>query len=246
MAIDFGKLVYLEVQKTGSSYICEFLNNTCTLERVRWDHHVPVADDYDPDTFYFNSIRHPLSTYFSLYRYGFNNRGALAQRLQKEGYGALYDRLDPEAFDKWLKFVLDDANAELVAIDFHKHAGRLDIGLQTYRYLRLSFAFPYRLFDQLDRNEDLYAAFSEKRIVDFTVRQECMNDDLIRLSMQMKPEFFEAERVRTFLNQESRVNKASEKHVQYTLSKEARRLLLQKEKFILSIFYPDSVAALAG
>ena len=63
---DYGKLVYLDLQKTGSRFVVDFLEATCKLSLRSGDEHTFVREDYDPDTYYFITVRHPETQYSSL------------------------------------------------------------------------------------------------------------------------------------------------------------------------------------
>lgn len=75
---DFDRFVYLDLQKTGSTYVAHFLRYSSKLKLVKRKGHMFITDDYDPSKLYFISIRHPLKIYSSLYRYGLQKkRGTL-------------------------------------------------------------------------------------------------------------------------------------------------------------------------
>ena len=76
---DFGKIVYLEMQKTGSTFVNSFLRECCLLEEISYKKHGVVRDDYASDKFYFITIRHPYDLYSSLYRYGLDGQGAFTK-----------------------------------------------------------------------------------------------------------------------------------------------------------------------
>ena len=42
---DFGKFVYLDVEKTGSTYISAFLEQHANLQRKKFKKHARVTDD---------------------------------------------------------------------------------------------------------------------------------------------------------------------------------------------------------
>ena len=82
--IDFGKIVYLDVQKTGSSFVARFLGECTTLPERSRHRHAP-AKALRPDAFYFTTVRAPLSQYISLFQYGLQGRGGMVERFREAG-----------------------------------------------------------------------------------------------------------------------------------------------------------------
>ena len=102
---DYGKLVYLDLQKTGSRFVVDFLESTCKLDLRSGDEHTFVREDYDPDKYYFITVRHPETQYSSLYRYGLGgNKGFVYRSIINSGREDLYDAENPR-FNDWLEFV---------------------------------------------------------------------------------------------------------------------------------------------
>jgi Sulfotransferase family len=137
---EYSDFVYLDVQKTGSGFTSKFLAHCCTSKQLRFKKHGRIREDYNPDKFYFITVREPLSQYISLYRYSLGRKGAMFRRLEKDGHGDLYAP-DNETFNRWMAFVLDEKNAELLGEGF-QHAARTGIGLQTYRFIVLALQSP--------------------------------------------------------------------------------------------------------
>ena len=96
---DYGKLVYLDLNKTGSKFILSFFNACLKFNLLKEREHEPVRDDYSPYAFHVISIRHPYSQYSSLFRYGLDKKGLVYQRLCKSGYEPLYSAKN---FNAWL------------------------------------------------------------------------------------------------------------------------------------------------
>ena len=49
---DYGKLVYLDLNKTGSKFILSFFRECLKFELLKEREHEPVRDDYSPDAFH--------------------------------------------------------------------------------------------------------------------------------------------------------------------------------------------------
>ena len=110
---DYGKLVYLDVQKTGSTFICAFLRECAKLGLHHSEQHARVAEAR-PGTIYAISVRHPLEQYVSLFRYGLDEKGAVFSRIKSIGREDLYHA---DGFDDWIRFILDAANAKVLGDD---------------------------------------------------------------------------------------------------------------------------------
>ena len=80
---DFGRIIYLDVEKTGSTFISKFLQENMACQRVRKVKHGRIGNDFKKDSFYFISVRNPLSQYLSLYRYGCGGKGGSTNHWRK-------------------------------------------------------------------------------------------------------------------------------------------------------------------
>jgi len=180
---EFETFVYLDVQKTGSTFVSYLLTQSSTEKALIFRKHLPVGDRYDPKKFHFITVRDPLDQYISLYSHGCGGAGGLSRRLRKRGFGDLYDSTWA-GFRRWIKFVLREENAELLDDDYGSHANaalRQVIGFQTYRYLELAMLDPIETLCRCLSKDDVRAAHKEKGIVNFTVRHESFNKDMERL-----------------------------------------------------------------
>ena len=102
---EFETFMYLDVQKTGSTFISNLLAEFSSEEVQKYRKHGRVEVRYDPKKFYFITVRNPFDQYVSLYSHGCAGMGGLARRLRKRGRGDLYDSTW-EGFRHWLKFIL--------------------------------------------------------------------------------------------------------------------------------------------
>ena len=135
---DFGKLVYLDLHRTGSTYTTRFLRHSLILEEKKFVKHDWVRGDFNPHTFYFMTIRHPLAMYQSLYAYGSEGKGFIFQRLKQEQLQSVY-----KTFDHFVAFMLDENNAELLGERYSKKLA-LRTGFMSFRYLKLSLQYPLK------------------------------------------------------------------------------------------------------
>lgn len=200
---DFGKLAYLDVHKTGSGYVSRFLNSCCTLEQVRFAKHDWVKDDYRPDCFYFITIRHPVDMWSSLYRYGLDQRGAVYLHLRNANLVSVY-----QSFNSFVEFCLDERNAALLGFEYDTKVSE-QVGLMSFRFLKLSLQFPMQQIHRCITNGKSLKTLEEKFITSLEMKNEDLNRYLEELSVEMFPQYFDEEKVRTFMRSEFRVNKST-------------------------------------
>ena len=178
---DFGSFCYLDVQKTGSTFISDFLRRHCAGREVAFKKHgVVSADAVRPGTLYFISARDPVDLYRSLYAYGYGGEGRLRRRLAEVGAPAsVYDGT-PAGFVAWLGYVLDPANHALLSPKYSAEEAAL-YGFQTHRFLQLSFADPLRTVRRFRTRADVTEAYARRRLHSTVVRNETLSADLARL-----------------------------------------------------------------
>lgn len=233
---DFGSLVYLDVQKTGSTYVSKFLQECCILEEKKYMKHYPVSTDYSTDKFYFISVRNPFEQYPSLFQYGIDGKGGLFRAVKEAGFRELY-KPDNESFNKWLKFILSEDTTVLMDRAYSKVAKRLGIGPLTYRYLVLSMAQPMRKIHAAKNVQDLEQIYKDNKIANFVVKTETMDDDLAEMSTSVVPDYFNQEKVHSFLNQKSKLNTSTKiASTNFDIAPDIKSLLEQKERLLLNIY----------
>ena len=233
---DFGKLVYLDLQKTGSTFVSRFLNATCNLRLVKESKHGRIRDRGHPSIFYFITVRHPVSQYSSLFRYGLDGRGALYERLAHRGMGFLY-RKDVESYNQWLRFVLDFRNAEVLGEGFERIPRDYDLGFLSYRYLMLSLPQPEKTILQKPKSVDIIEYAREKSIANHIIYNESFNEGLRELAMRIKPEFFDQASVDQFFREEKRVNASTVSAGEVNeIDRGVYESIVRKERILLSLY----------
>lgn len=233
---DFGKLVYLDLQKSGSTFVSQFLNETCNLPRVKEIKHGRIGRDYRKYRFYFITIRHPVSQYSSLFRYGLDRKGALYDRLAKQGKASLY-QADTTSFNEWLRFMLDFNNASLLGEGFEKIPESYNLGFLSFRYLMLSMAHPVKTALKKPATIDLLQYAKEKSIVDYVIFNERLQEGLVNLAKNVKPEYFDQTRVNEFFSKERKINASTVKaDTIKEIDGDVYRLITEKERILLSFY----------
>ena len=236
---DFGRIVYLDMEKTGSTYVSKFLQQTCNLPEVRYEKHVPVRDSFSHTAFYFITIRHPLSLYSSLYRYGLDGRGGVFHRLERNNLLKVYSD-----FDEFLNFVLSPENALALGGGYTPDIAR-NIGFMSFRFLKLSLQYPLRNIDwYIARKNSLWKfAFptsvmklQQQFITQLEIKNENLQDELAHFALERFPEYFDETLVRAFLSESERSNESKTKASQLdvALSKNVLKTLKSRERLLWS------------
>ena len=135
IVIDYGELVYLDPQKTGSGFTRALLETACILEeRQVQRHRVDSPSGINEDAFFFITIRYPAKIYSSLFRFGLDGNGGLFKRLTGSGYGHLYNQ---DRFEDWATFVLSDTSQEVLGEKFGAISTFRGLGIVSSRFLNL-------------------------------------------------------------------------------------------------------------
>ena len=226
---DFGKLAYLDVHKTGSSYVSDFLNTCCTLQQVRFSKHDWVREDYRQDCFYFITIRDPVDMWSSLYRFGLDKKGDVYSRLYKIGLLSKY-----ESFNSFVEFCLNEKNANLLGFDFNYEISKL-IGFMSFRFLKLSLRYPMKQIRQCINNGLNLQTLENNFITKLEIKNEKLDEGLINLSTKLYPEYFNAEKVSEYMHSNSKVNESKiSKYEIDSLSDKTLECLHHKESLLIS------------
>ena len=230
---DYGKLVYLDVQKTGSTFICAFLRECAKLGLHHSEQHARVAAAR-PGTTYAISVRHPLEQYVSLFRYGLDEKGAVFSRIKSSGRADLYHA---DGFDDWMRFILDAANSKVLGEGYADVAG-LGIGFQTWRFLALSLVNPSERLLQsgVESVNDIYR---QHNIASVYLRNESLNADLRERLVSVHPDLFDLEKAEAMLSKGDRVNASTTQIARTKLPPDINEVFLRKEAFLLDQFYPN-------
>ncbi|MBK4214756.1 hypothetical protein JJJ17_02330 [Paracoccus caeni] len=234
--LDFGQLVYLDVQKTGSMYVAAFLRASCRLPLIKAVQHGRI-DTRDPSAVHVISVRDPLQQYLSIFRYGLDRRGALYHSLKQRDAEEVY-KPTQEGFEEFVQIMLSADLAPILHKDFAAPARKFDIGFMTFRHLLLALPQPLATLNATP-GPALSKTYGEKRLWTDVLRQENLTTDLRNLIARY-PHLLDADRAETFLAEQATINAAvSGAHLRPVLSETTTALLRQKESLIYSEFYPD-------
>src|SRR5215469_2824845 len=205
---EFETFVYLDVPKTGTSFIASVLKKFSKERLVKKVLHTGVEMEYDASKFHFISVRDPFQQYLSLYSFGCQSKGKLFTRLSKGGFAGLYDG-SPGGFSDWLAFILEPRSAGFLP-EFGDHnlrhiAGMM--GFQSYRVLQLAMSDAENVLARCSNREEVEAAFKSRNIVQYTIKTETLRTDLDNLLVtRLAPSMRNLRRARRYIAEESARN----------------------------------------
>ena len=238
---EYQTFAYLDVPKTGSSFISYLLQTHCSEEELFFKKHKGVEDRFDKSKFYFITVRDPLDQYISLYSSGCTGGGSLFRRLSKRGYGDFYDSTW-KGFRRWLKFVLEPENAQYLGNRSTMYAGPLHdvLGYQSFRFLELALLDPEKNLAECRTKDDVREAYKAANIAKDVVRHETFRADLKQLiTGPLRNSFADLDETLAFLEKDVKVN-ASDRVDQLTddptLNRKSRDLVEEREWFLKETF----------
>lgn len=203
--VEYEHVCYLDVQKTGSTFVQAFLERHMRGEPLRVAKHGRLDGRPDPEKFYFITCRRPLDLYLSLFSSGCDGRGALRRRLVRAGREGLYERT-PAGLVRWLEFVLDERNAPLLGEGYAD--GRVELyGFQTHRFLSLALDRAGPRLAKADGESDLSRLFARKAVARAVLSTERLNDGLAELARtDLRPHLADADAALAALQAAKRLN----------------------------------------
>lgn len=225
---EFPSFVYLDLQKTGSNFVVEFLRLFARETPIELSRHKPVLER-DPSKFYFITVRDPLDQYLSLYSFGCAGRGRFRKRVGAEMYDGT-----AAGFSAWLKFTLDERNREQSneMKRYAKSGIAAFAGYQMYRFLNLSFASPWDVFAACRSAEDLRGAFHTRHIWDEALRNEELSPALTSLVKRvLAPHVTDVDEAIAWLAADERRNASErvDKAEGFTVSDDDKRMIQERE-----------------
>jgi hypothetical protein len=178
---EFPSFTYLDVEKTGSTFIFQVLGDFASEEAIQRNHHMPMPADCDRSKFYFISVRDPLDAYISLYSFGCQAQGKVYAKLSRRGLDHHYDGTT-EGFNQWLTFALRKKNAHFISGDSlaDSDIGNM-LGPQSYRYLRLAIPDAREALESCTTRREILALYEKEKLPGFVVRHETFVKSLSEL-----------------------------------------------------------------
>ncbi|PLS20320.1 hypothetical protein [Neptunicoccus cionae] len=246
--LDYGSFCYLDVQKTGSSFVVDFLKRHVAGEPVKFFKHRRVSfkrAKQDGETFYFITARDPLDQYKSLYHFGLTKPNSpIRRRLDAHFSGG--DSLYAEGaagFHNWLEFMLDPQNARFYEAPYAEtHADMF--GYMTHRFLTLGLPGKHKELNAFKDREQVLRRYKNKGLPKAVIRNESLNADLAALiKSELGPNLLDAEAaVNELMTSDTRINASNRDDAKDDLSDDLLRAVQDREWFLFQqLGYPAYV-----
>lgn len=239
----FGNIIYLNVEKTGSSFVRFFLDNNLVASTGQFSPLKQPNEPLRPDHTYITTVRDPLAQYVSLFRFGVAGAGSLYNNLKPYRLSKLYETASVANFEKWLAFVLNPRVAKYTGDGFGKSRPKL-FGMMTFRYLNMVIQNPEHHLGKRQNRDGMQRVYEANRYPATVLRNENLNDDLFAFSQseQVRSYFKPAADVRKWLDTVPKVNtsQASTAFDYSRMSAELKARVKEREWFLYQNFYPQN------
>lgn len=250
--IEFRRIVYLDVNRTGSTQVIKVLRKLSATPEVRIMRHKPISKAgwiiRPPGRLVFTTVRNPWDWYVSLWAHGCDGHSAILrafrQKLTKSEIAALYDRESPaESFRLWMALIHDPEFVDAHLPEYYPVSGLSSIaGLYTYRFLWNTTFFPTLFLRRfwIRSPESLSALYKRNKAPQLVLRTETLTADLIELvrnhqnSCGFIPDA--ATVVLTATISQANASKRTLPHYRDYYNEQTRQLVGKRDRFIIEEF----------
>ncbi|MBC7605271.1 MAG: hypothetical protein H7255_21740 [Ramlibacter sp.] len=238
--LEYSTYCYLQNQKTGCTFVEQFLRRMSSEPLVAFDKHAAVKQR-DPSKFYFINVRDPLELYRSLYAYGLDGKGTVWERLTKIGLQSLYAK-GPEGFSHWLRFVLDDDHAQALGNGYSPASAQL-MGLMTWRFYRLAVAGFEAAAPSFKTRKDVNVYTRDNFFMNAVLKQENLREELVKLVRgPLASRVTSVADAVAWIEAAPRINASASltENDEVPIDDEALQLVFSKERRLYRHFYPQA------
>jgi hypothetical protein len=222
--------------------------------------HKPLKE-FDSGKYIAGSVRNPWSWHVSLWAFGCSGRGGLQGKLCRRPpiwvsreTVALWNDVyaDPEdagRFRRWLKMIYAPEWQRYLREGLHKTPLGASCGLLTFRYCSLhTKGFKTRsVRAALDSHEALVAFEKEHNILDGVIRNEHLEEDLLRVLEAAGHVVADEVREKIYEGRGKKKNQSRHRPTAYYYDDETTALVAARERFIIEKFdYQGVPGAVAG
>jgi len=179
--LDYRGFCYLDVEKTGSTFVRAFLMRHVRDAPLCDVEHRPPRYAHRWRKFYFASARDPFDQYLSLYTFGCEGRGVFRNHLNQVGAPIVesYDGTQ-EGFERWLDGVCGPDRADFIPPSMAAHYSPY-LGIMGLRFLRLTLPRARSRLARFRNARAIAAAYRRGGLPRVVIRQETLNADLAKL-----------------------------------------------------------------
>lgn len=228
------KIIYLELEKTGSTFVVHILKNCGNkFNRIGMHNNVYKGKHINKSKIFKNrlfvgNIRNPFDWYVSLWTFGCDGLGRILQNT-KHLNGDIYDdRNNVENFHRFLHLLLNDKNYYLKE-GYKNTPFSENYGFMTYLYMRLLTQSDKVNFREITNNDILLNYDNKNNVLDIVLRQETLNEDIINNVEKLG---LDKQKILKFIDKRPIVN-SSERQKDYRKYYNDNTIKLIKEKDFL-------------
>jgi len=256
-----NKLVYLQLQKTGSTHITKLLSEI--LQGQEYTKHMrPPLSISEKNKYFIGSIRNPWDWYVSLWSFGCQDKGGFYNRMTSRIFTGLYmfkypfkttlafineltkpiekwkylysDWKDPELFRKWLKLIFNPRRK----YDLKEKYGFSPIsdygGFLTYRYMYLYSKEVKKLYTNKYVGNLIKLKNFDKsnNILDFIIRNENLENDLIDVFHKIGIALDDEDINKINSSKKTNTSKRN-KNLKLYYDEDSRELIYKRERFLI-------------
>lgn len=179
--LDYPGFCYLDVEKTGSTFIRAFLARHAKAAPRCDVKHRPPRYAHRWRKLYFASARSPADQYVSLYTFGCEGKGIFRNNLDRTGAPIVeaYDATQA-GFERWIDAVTGPGRQALLPpslLPYHSPY----LGIMGVRFLRLCLPRARRRMPRFSNARGIAAAYSRSGLPGAVIRQEHLNAELAAL-----------------------------------------------------------------
>lgn len=244
------KIMFLELQKTGSTLVQHVLSSLDFVTgRLVGKHNIientPEAQNVDGHVLKVGSIRNPWDWYVSLWAFGCTGQGSVYVKTTQNkrrppgrengaDWMACYlDADDPNQFRTWLKRMFHRKTRGDFGEDFAGHPMSGITGLLTYRYLRL-FTIPTSVnIPGLNNKKRIQYHDFNHNFVDHMIRFEHLLADLITMLRKAGYRIDKQQMTQLTDLVSDKINASSHRHYTDYYDRKTRKLVAKHEWLII-------------
>jgi len=229
--IEYQNLIYLDLQKTGSTHIRHLLNYFCTP--IRYKQHSRITKhQHRSGKKIFSTIRDPFEWWVSCWAFGFVRKGRFYRGLG--GDPSIYSYpADPEGFRKFVR-VMNDYRSEEISVlgEGYTALYAMRFGFYTWRLINLTCARHGEVLPLIPDPQEYFGTF---HLTNIFLMQEALNEEFIGHAPELGLSL--AEEDISWIKSQRRTN--SSKHplmLQEYYDEETQEIVRQREAAIFNIF----------
>jgi hypothetical protein len=166
--------------------------------------------------------------YSSLYRFGLDGRGGIFKNIAKANQLSVY-----ASFESFSEFLLDPRNGPVLHPCYSQEIAS-EIGLASFRYLLLNLRSPFNKLRLCAEQKRPVSDLMRYSIISYVLKNESLNDELLKLSTELLPEHFNPDRAREFLINASRRNQSTTSAEQVLVNSAIQRAIDAKESLLMA------------